>query len=97
MLVSNSEDCHGDAARPGLRCGRERAEVQFREKYGDERKREDLVIQRSRRSNNAEQILVFFPEEEKVGVKTINTYVDRTETKNILLCSSTSRPLLDNA
>jgi hypothetical protein len=29
---------------------------QFREKYGDEPKREDLVIQKPRRSNNAEHV-----------------------------------------
>jgi len=29
---------------------------QFREKYGDEPKREDLVIQKPKRSNNAEHV-----------------------------------------
>lgn len=32
---------------------------QFREKYGDEPKREDLVIQKPRRSNNAEHVSGF--------------------------------------
>ena len=31
---------------------------QFREKYGDEPKREDLVIQKPKRSNNAEHVSV---------------------------------------
>lgn len=56
---------------------------QFREKYGDEPKRDDLVIQKPKRSNNAEHIFVFFPEEAKVGVKTIKTYVDRMKTENV--------------
>ncbi|CAK9206018.1 hypothetical protein BDL97_15G037100 [Sphagnum fallax] len=55
----------------------------FREKYGDEPKREDLVIQKPKRSNTAEHIFVFFPEEAKVGVKTIKTYAERMKAENV--------------
>ncbi|KAJ7560769.1 hypothetical protein O6H91_04G145100 [Diphasiastrum complanatum] len=56
---------------------------QFREKFGDEPKREDLVISRYKRSDSSERIFVFFPEEAKVGVKTIKTYAERMKSENV--------------
>ncbi|MCO5573899.1 hypothetical protein L7F22_027674 [Adiantum nelumboides] len=55
----------------------------FREKFGEEPKRDDLVIIKSKRANPAEQIFVFFPEEPKVGVKTIKTYAERMKAENV--------------
>lgn len=55
----------------------------FRDKFGEEPKRDDLVIIKSKRANPAEQIFVFFPEEPKVGVKTIKTYAERMKAENV--------------
>ncbi|KAM7471313.1 hypothetical protein LguiA_009496 [Lonicera macranthoides] len=48
----------------------------FINKYGENMKREDLVIKKFKRNNNSDQIYVFFPEEPKVGVKTVKTYTN---------------------
>ncbi|CAN1215211.1 DNA-directed RNA polymerases II and IV subunit 5A [Linum perenne] len=50
---------------------------QFVSKYGDNMKREDLTIQK-------EKIYVFFPEEAKVGVKTMKTYINRMKSEDVL-------------
>uniref|UniRef100_A0A2N9J2F2 RNA polymerase Rpb5 N-terminal domain-containing protein n=1 Tax=Fagus sylvatica TaxID=28930 RepID=A0A2N9J2F2_FAGSY len=56
---------------------------QFRRKYGDSMKREDLVINKSKRNVTSDQIYVFFPEEPKVGVKTMKTYTNRMKSENV--------------
>ncbi|XP_024028624.1 DNA-directed RNA polymerases II and IV subunit 5A [Morus notabilis] len=57
---------------------------QFRNKYGENMKREDLIINKSRRNDSPDQIYVFFPEEQKVGVKTMKTYINRMKSENVL-------------
>ncbi|GMY21366.1 DNA-directed RNA polymerases II and IV subunit 5A [Fagus crenata] len=54
---------------------------QFRRKYGDSMKREDLVINKSKRNVTSNQIYAFFPEEPKVGVKTMKTYTNRMKSE----------------
>ncbi|XP_065848367.1 DNA-directed RNA polymerases II and IV subunit 5A [Euphorbia lathyris] len=56
---------------------------QFMSKYGDNMKREDLVIHKSKRNDSSDQIYVFFPEEPKVGVKTMKTYTNRMKSENV--------------
>ncbi|GAB2226889.1 hypothetical protein Droror1_Dr00008686 [Drosera rotundifolia] len=56
---------------------------QFIDKYGDHIKREDLVMLKAKRDNRDDQIYVFFPEEEKVGVKTIKNYTNRMKSENV--------------
>ncbi|KAL6525172.1 DNA-directed RNA polymerases II and IV subunit 5A [Orobanche minor] len=56
---------------------------QFIQKYGENMKREDLMINKGLRSNNSEQIYVFFPEEPKVGVKTVKTYTNRMKDEGV--------------
>uniref|UniRef100_A0A2N9GT69 RNA polymerase subunit H/Rpb5 C-terminal domain-containing protein n=1 Tax=Fagus sylvatica TaxID=28930 RepID=A0A2N9GT69_FAGSY len=56
---------------------------QFRRKYGDTMKREDLVINKAKRNDSSDQIYVFFPEEPKVGVKTMKTYTNRMKSENV--------------
>ncbi|KAL4198463.1 hypothetical protein AMTRI_Chr03g46010 [Amborella trichopoda] len=57
--------------------------AQFIEKFGDEVKKDDLVINKTMRNNPSEQIYVFFPEEQKVGVKTVKTYTERMKSENV--------------
>ncbi|KAI4313701.1 hypothetical protein L6164_026658 [Bauhinia variegata] len=56
---------------------------EFRNKYHDNMKREDLVINKSKKDNSSEQLYVFFPEEAKVGVKTMKTYTNRMKSENV--------------
>ncbi|KAF6151070.1 hypothetical protein GIB67_042405 [Kingdonia uniflora] len=57
--------------------------AEFLAKFGDNFKREDLVINKTKRKEPFDQIYVFFPEEEKVGVKTMKTYTNRMKTENV--------------
>ncbi|KAK3007581.1 hypothetical protein RJ639_008850 [Escallonia herrerae] len=61
----------------------EMSKYQFIQKYGDNMKREDLVINKARRNDSSDQIYVFFPEEPKVGVKTMKTYTNRMKSENV--------------
>ncbi|KAJ8769644.1 hypothetical protein K2173_005247 [Erythroxylum novogranatense] len=54
---------------------------QFLYKFGENFKREDLFIVKEKR--NKEAIYVFFPEEQKVGVKTMKTYTNRMKSENV--------------
>ncbi|XP_059443465.1 DNA-directed RNA polymerases II and IV subunit 5A-like [Corylus avellana] len=56
---------------------------QFKDKYGENMKREDLVINKAKRNDSSDQIYVFFPEEPKVGVKTMKTYSQRMKAENV--------------
>lgn len=57
--------------------------LQFIQKYGENMKREDLVINKHKRNESSDQIYVFFPEEAKVGVKTMKTYTTRMNSENV--------------
>ncbi|GER40354.1 DNA-directed RNA polymerase family protein [Striga asiatica] len=56
---------------------------QFLEKFGDSFKREDLFIMKGMRNNSSEQIYVFFPDDQKVGVKTMKTYTNRMKEEGV--------------
>ncbi|KAL2497272.1 DNA-directed RNA polymerase II and IV subunit 5A [Abeliophyllum distichum] len=56
---------------------------QFLLKYGENMKREDLVLIKALRNNSSDQIYVFFPEEPKVGVKTMKTYTNRMKDESV--------------
>lgn len=56
---------------------------QFKKKFGESMKREDLVINKSMRNNSSDQIYIFFPEEPKVGIKTLDTYKKRMKSENV--------------
>ncbi|CAN6447558.1 unnamed protein product [Victoria cruziana] len=57
--------------------------TEFIHKYGEEAKRDDLIISKYKRNDPADRIFVFFPEEAKVGVKTIKTYTERMKSENV--------------
>ncbi|EEH55227.1 uncharacterized protein MICPUCDRAFT_69210 [Micromonas pusilla CCMP1545] len=61
----------------------ERDKDSFREAYGDDPKRESLTLMLPRRDDPSENIFVFFPEEEKVGVKTIKEYAKRMKDESV--------------
>uniref|UniRef100_A0A5B7AX42 Putative DNA-directed RNA polymerases II and IV subunit 5A n=1 Tax=Davidia involucrata TaxID=16924 RepID=A0A5B7AX42_DAVIN len=61
----------------------EMTKYQFIQKYGENMKREDLVINKAKRNDSSDQIYVFFPEEQKVGVKTMKTYTNRMKSENV--------------
>lgn len=68
----------------------------FKDKYGENMKREDLVINKTKKDKPSDQIYVFFPEEAKVGVKTMKTYTNRMNSENvyraILVCQTSLTP-----
>ncbi|KAI3464449.1 hypothetical protein Pfo_021112 [Paulownia fortunei] len=66
----------------------EMSKYQFLQKYSENMKREDLVINKGLRSSSSDQIYVFFPEEHKVGVKTMKTYTNRMKEEGSV-CSVT--------
>ncbi|XP_004307246.1 PREDICTED: DNA-directed RNA polymerases II and IV subunit 5A-like [Fragaria vesca subsp. vesca] len=57
---------------------------QFKNKYGEHMKREDLTINRRKRGDESDQIYVFFPDEPKVGVKTMKSYITRMNQENVI-------------
>lgn len=61
---------------------------QFKEQYGDkpsEKKpsRADLIVLVAHNDDPTDQMFVFFPEEPKIGIKTIKTYCQRMQEENI--------------
>ncbi|ESW24854.1 hypothetical protein PHAVU_004G166200 [Phaseolus vulgaris] len=57
---------------------------EFKSSHGGENmKREDLDLNKSKKDNSSDQIYVFFPDEAKVGVKTMKTYTNRMNNDNV--------------
>ncbi|CAI0390152.1 unnamed protein product [Linum tenue] len=56
---------------------------QFISMNGPNMRREDLTIQKSKKNDLPDKIYVFFPEEAKIGVKTMKTYINRMKTENV--------------
>jgi DNA-directed RNA polymerase I, II, and III subunit RPABC1 len=56
----------------------------FRNKFGDSPSRENLTVLVEKTDDPADQLFVFFPEDEKVGVKPIKTYCQRMKEENVL-------------
>jgi len=55
----------------------------FKERFGDPVVRDVLTILVQKVDDPSDQLLVFFPEDEKVGVKPIRTYMDRLKEEGI--------------
>ena len=56
---------------------------QFVEEHGEDPQRVNLTMQFPRRDDPADSIFVFFPDEEKVGVKTIKEYAKRMKDESV--------------
>jgi len=55
----------------------------FKNKYQEAPTRDSLMLLKSKKDDPTDQIFVFFPEEEKVGVKTIRKYCMRMKDEGI--------------
>mmetsp|Transcript_25670 Transcript_25670/g.24528 ORF Transcript_25670/g.24528 Transcript_25670/m.24528 type:complete len:214 (+) Transcript_25670:163-804(+) len=56
----------------------------FKMKFGDDPSRESLTILVEKADDPTDQLFVFFPSDEKVGVKPIKTYCGRMKEENVL-------------
>jgi len=57
---------------------------EFKTRFGETPSREGLSILVEKADDSSEQLFVFFPEDEKVGVKPIKTYCERMKAENVL-------------
>jgi len=57
---------------------------EFRAKFGDDPSRESLTILVDKADDASDQLFVFFPVDEKVGVKPIKTYCQRMKEQSVL-------------
>lgn len=55
----------------------------FTQKFSEEPKRDDLTLLAPKQEDPTDQMFVFFPNEDKVGVRTIKTYADRMKTEGV--------------
>lgn len=51
--------------------------------FGNEPRRDELIILTQARDDPTNQIFVFFPDDERVGIKTIGDYVKRMKNDNV--------------
>ena len=56
----------------------------FKNRFGENPSRENLTILVEKTDDSTDQLFVFFPEDEKVGVKPIKTYCKRMKEVNVL-------------
>ena len=57
---------------------------EFRTKFGENPSRDNLSILVEKSDDPSDQLFVFFPEDEKVGVKPIKVYCQRMKEENVL-------------
>jgi DNA-directed RNA polymerase I, II, and III subunit RPABC1 len=62
---------------------REMTPASFRERFGEHPSRESLTVLVEKADDESNQLFVFFPEDEKVGVKPIKVYTDRMRSENV--------------
>eukprot|EP00033_Pygsuia_biforma_P001543 GCRY01001739.1.p1 GENE.GCRY01001739.1~~GCRY01001739.1.p1 ORF type:complete len:207 (-),score=16.44 GCRY01001739.1:471-1091(-) len=56
---------------------------EFKDKYGDHPKREEMIILVQKRDDPTDQCFVFFPDEKKVGIKPIRSYFERMKEEDV--------------
>ncbi|KAK8955098.1 hypothetical protein KSP39_PZI002763 [Platanthera zijinensis] len=57
--------------------------MDFIQKFGESIRREDLTINKSKKNDPSDQIYVFFPSDEKVGMKHIKKYVELMKSDDV--------------
>jgi DNA-directed RNA polymerases I, II, and III subunit RPABC1 len=62
---------------------REMSQEQFRDRFGEDPRKEDLTILASKHGDPSDQVFVFYPEEVKVGVKTIKVLAERMRNEGV--------------
>jgi DNA-directed RNA polymerase I, II, and III subunit RPABC1 len=55
----------------------------FRLRFGDDPSRDSLTILVEKTEDSSDQLYVFFPQDEKVGVKTLKTYCSRMKDQSV--------------
>ncbi|XP_078182548.1 DNA-directed RNA polymerases II and IV subunit 5A-like isoform X3 [Carex rostrata] len=69
---------------------------EFVTRFGEPLRREDLTINKSLKGDSSDQLYVFFPTDEKVGMKHIKKYVELMKHENvsraILVCQQNLTP-----
>lgn len=65
------------------KASREMAPNSFREKFGEHPDRESLTMLVEKADDPSQLLFVFFPSDEKVGVKPIKTYTDRMRAEGV--------------
>lgn len=55
----------------------------FREKFGDDPRKDDVTMLSALKDDPTDTIFVFFPDEQKVGVKTIKTFAERMRNEGV--------------
>lgn len=59
------------------------SKMEFIHKFGEGVKREDLTLNKSKRNDPSDQIYIFFPNDDKVGMKHIKKYVELLKSDNV--------------
>lgn len=62
---------------------REMTPLSFKQRFGEHPGRESLTILVEKADDSTNQLFVFFPEDEKLGVKPIKIYTDRMRAENV--------------
>lgn len=57
---------------------------EFKYKFGDDPSRESLTILVEKADDSSDSLIVFFPVDDKVGVKPIKTYSERMKEQNVM-------------
>ncbi len=78
--ISNMLDKRGYMVPKDMR---EMTPASFRERFGEFPSRESLTVLVEKADDESNQLFVFFPEDEKVGVKPIKVYTDRMRSENV--------------
>mmetsp|Transcript_2977 Transcript_2977/g.8148 ORF Transcript_2977/g.8148 Transcript_2977/m.8148 type:complete len:226 (-) Transcript_2977:75-752(-) len=78
--ISNMLDKRGYMVPRDLR---EMTPASFKARFGDSPGRESLTILVEKADDESNQLFVFFPEDEKLGVKPIKVYIDRMKSESV--------------